>query len=84
MAFNEFLAMLDLTRGGPFVRTGALHSAAAHKRTGFISASPFFLSNMRMLAHVGSGGMTFAVILSAQRADEVTCASHSDAAPPLL
>ena len=39
---------------------------------------------MRMLTHVGSGGMTFAVILSAQGADEVTCASHSDAAPPLL
>ena len=36
---------------------------------------------MRMLAHVGLGGMTFAVILSAQGADEVTCASHSDVAP---
>ena len=39
---------------------------------------------MHMLAHVGLGGMTFAVILSAQSADEVTCASHSDAAPLLL
>ena len=36
-------------RGGPFVRTGALHSAAAHKRTGFISASPFFLSTQSRL-----------------------------------
>ena len=63
------------------VRTGALHSAAALTRTGSISASPFFLSNMRKHTHVGLGGMTFAVILSAQGADEVTCVSHSDVAP---
>ena len=84
LTFNDFLAILDLIRGRPGVRAGALHFAAALTRTGFIFASPLFLSNMCKLTHVGEGGMTFAVNLTAQGADEVTCASHSDAAPPLL